>query len=128
MNSKEPRAQERRHFARYPIDVSVKVVRADDPVKQAFHGRATDVGEGGIQAFIATDLPIHEHIGLEVTLPYSSQLLSLEAEVRTRNGYKYGLQFLHMRDTQRSQIRRVCDVLALMSDTSERKPQPEADQ
>ena len=74
------------------------------------------MGQGGIQALVATELRDHEHVMIEVTLPYNSQLLKLEGEVRNRFGYNYGLQFLPMGYTEEAQIRRVCGVLALMFD------------
>lgn len=74
------------------------------------------MGQGGIQALVATDLAIHEHVTIEVTLPYNSQMLRLSAEVRNRSGYNYGLQFLPMGFAEDSQIKRICGVLALMFD------------
>ena len=110
--------RERRRFPRYPIDVPVKVTRSTDHGPQVYLGRGTNMGQGGIQALVATELTNGEHVIVEVTLPYNSQLLKLEAIVCNRFGYNYGLQFLPMGPTEEAQIRRVCGVLGLMFEST----------
>jgi PilZ domain-containing protein len=118
LNAPTMSGRERRRFPRYPIDVPVKVTRTTDRGPQVFLGRGTNMGQGGIQALVATELIDHEHVTVEVTLPYNSQMLKLEAVVCNRFGYNYGLQFLPMGHTEEGQIRRVCGVLGLMFEST----------
>ncbi len=109
-------AAERRRYPRYPIDVPIKVMHLTERGSQVHLGRGTNMGRGGIEALLATELRLFERVQIDVTLPYNSQQITLEAEVRNRSGYKYGLQFLPMGASEEAQITRVCEVLALMFD------------
>lgn len=97
----------------------MRVARTGSSGRQTFLGRGTNMGENGIQAMVATELNLFEHVEIEVTIPYSSQMLRLEAEVRNRDGYNYGLQFLPAGPAERDEIKRSCRVLALMCDLTQ---------
>ncbi len=106
---------ERRRFPRYPIDVPAKLVRASNGSK-IYPCRATNMGLSGIQALVSIELQLQEHVVIEVTLPYDTQQLRLQAEVRNRSGHNYGLRFLPLDTAEEARIRRICGVLSLMFD------------
>lgn len=105
---------ERRRHPRYPVDVPVKVTRGAESTSRSYLGRGTNIGEGGLEALIATELNVSERIQVEITVPYSSQPIKIAAVVTSRNGYRYGLQFLPLNHSEQQAINRACEVLALM--------------
>lgn len=90
-----------RAFPRSLLDIRL-VIRA----KEVLHGRTKDLGEGGLGAVIPGDIQIGDIVTLELQLPLSSEPLSLQAEVRYRQGFQYGFRFLHATDQQKELIRR----------------------
>jgi hypothetical protein len=90
-----------RAFPRFLLDIRL-VIRADE----VLHGRTKDVGEGGLGAVIPGNIAIGDIVAVEFQLPLSNELLSLQAEVRYRQGFQYGFSFLHATERQRELIRR----------------------
>jgi PilZ domain-containing protein len=90
-----------RAFPRFLLDIRL-VIRAGE----VLHGRTKDLGEGGLGATIPGDIGIGEVVELEFQLPLSHEPLSLQAEVRYRQGFQYGFRFLHPTEKHRELIRR----------------------
>lgn len=91
-----------RAFRRFMLDIRL-VIRTE---KEVLHGRTKDLGEGGLGAVIPGDIQIGDMITLELQMPLNHEPLSLQAEVRYRQGFQYGFRFLHATDQQRELIRR----------------------
>jgi PilZ domain-containing protein len=98
-HNKEPWSTPRA-FPRFELDIRL-VIRG----KKVLHGRTKDMGEGGVGAVIPGDLAIRDVVELEFQLPTSSESLTLQAEVRYRQGFQYGFRFLHPTEQQRELIR-----------------------
>ena len=90
-----------RAFSRFLLDIRL-VIRAK---KEVLHGRSKDLGEGGLGAVIPGNIQIGDVVTLEFQLPLHSEPLSLQAEVRYRQGFQYGFRFLHPTDQQKERIR-----------------------
>jgi hypothetical protein len=106
--------ENRRRWPRYNIDVSLRAtVRSGDLVKTV-HGRGSDVGLGGLAAYIALEFSIGDVVDLQITLPYSSQPISLTATVRNRNSFCYGMEFLDITRAQQNEIERCCRSLEFL--------------
>jgi c-di-GMP-binding flagellar brake protein YcgR len=103
-----------RRWTRYAIDVRVKVVSSRGGVRTTVYGRGTDVSEGGMSAYIALELNLNSSIEMEMTLPYAQQPLRVKARVRSRDGLRYGLEFLSLAPPEREVILRACKALALV--------------
>lgn len=103
-----------RRWQRYAIDVRVKVVSSRGGVRTIVYGRGTDVSEGGMAAYIAMELSLGSSIEMEVTLPYAQQPLKVKARVRSRDGLRYGLEFLSLAPPEREVILRTCKALAVV--------------
>ena len=103
--------EEQRRWTRYSIDVSLRAgVRSGDLVKTVY-GRGTNVSRGGLAGYLAIELTIGDTVELEITLPYSSQPLSITAVVKNRASYCYGLEFLDITRAVQDQIERCCRAL-----------------
>jgi hypothetical protein len=81
-----------RQSVRYPVEMPVELrLNAEDP--DAIFGRALDLCEHGLGLLAACDLAIGQRIDIDFTIPQVGQRFGFPAEVRNRNGYRYGLQF-----------------------------------
>lgn len=103
-----------RRWARYRIDVRVKIVTKHHGVGTATFGRGTDISEGGMSAYISMEINVGRQVEMELTLPYSQQSLKVHALVRNRRGFCYGLEFVDLAPPEREQILRACKALSLV--------------
>ena len=84
-----------RKFGRFLIDLRL-VVRS----KSTLHGRTKNLGEGGLGATVAGDIPLGEFVELQFQVPESPDPLVIRAEVRYRQGFQYGFKFIDATDDQ----------------------------
>jgi len=64
------------------------------------------LGEGGLGAILAGELPLNEPVTVEFTLPGSSQPMRMRATVRFRHGFHHGFEFLTLSLAQLEAIRK----------------------
>jgi TonB family protein len=95
----------RRRIPRYSvaIPVDITVLRSEAPA--TIPGRSLDLGEGGVAAVLAAELPLGEWVAVEFQLPNSVQALQAKAVVRHHNQLRCGFEFLGLSGDQRSMIR-----------------------
>ncbi len=106
---------ERRRFARYTIDIPIRIAKKNNG--QPYYGRGNNVSEGGLQALIAAELTVGDEIEISLSLPYySSQELSIPCVIRNRDGYRYGVEFIPSKPEHRDVVTKVCSILALVYD------------
>lgn len=103
-----------RRWGRYKIDVRVKIVTRRNGVGTATYGRGTDISEGGMSAYISMEIGVGKSVEMELTLPYSRQPMKVNAVVRNRRGFCYGLEFANLAAPEREQILRACKALSLI--------------
>ena len=89
-----------RKFGRFLIDLRL-IVRS----KTTLHGRTKNLGEGGLGATVAGDIPLGEFVELQFQVPESPDPLLLRAEVRYRQGFQYGFKFVDATEDQMAIIR-----------------------
>lgn len=77
------------------------------------HGRTKNLSEGGIGATIAGDMELGSVVRLEFQLPEVPDPISIHAEVRYRQGFQFGFQFINQTSQQREVIRRATRSLQL---------------
>ena len=91
-----------RKFGRFLIDLRL-IVRS----KTTLHGRTKNLGEGGLGATVAGDIPNGEFVELQFQVPESSDPLVIRAEVRYRQGFQYGFRFIDATEDQLAIIRAI---------------------
>ena len=106
--------REKRRSARYHIDVRVRAKLISNGVLKILHGRGSDLSQHGMCVFLPTELGMHTTIAIEVTLPYCSQQVKLEAVVRNRRSFAYGIEFINITAAQQNLIEFTCRSLALL--------------
>ena len=108
------RDREKRRSARYHIDVRVRVKVSSDGVPRIVHGRGSDLSQQGMCIYLPIELGVHTTIEIEVTLPHCSQQLNLEAAIRNRRSFAYGVDFVNITVAQQNRIEFICRSLALL--------------
>ncbi len=103
----------RRH-PRYQIDVAVRVTFIRDGEKIVFNGRGSELSEGGMAAYIATALEVGDRLTIETILPYSREQIAVDAVVRSKSGFRYGMEFRDLTVLERQLILRACTALSLL--------------
>ncbi len=104
-----------RRGERQKVDFRIQVVYFKDGVQQSVHGRGSDVSEGGMAVYAAAEVEEGQHVTVEFTMPYSRKQLVIEAVVRNKQGYRYGLEFLALSSTQRGDIKKLCQTASIMN-------------
>lgn len=102
-----------RQWPRFKVDFSVKVLLGSGNGKTAVQGRAHDLGEGGLSIYVVAELNEGQQVQLEFTPPFSRRSVDVQAIVRDRNGYRYGLQFRNLTRDATENISRSCRALFL---------------
>ncbi len=74
------------------------------------------LNEGGMSVFVGAELGVGEKVEVELTPPYANTPMKLNAAIRNRNGYYYGLEFTATNPSEQSGIKLLGLVVqALMS-------------
>lgn len=105
---------ELRRWARHKIDVRLKVTFRGEKGMTSVFGRGNTLGQGGMGAYVPAVIPMGASVSLEVSFPYSPAEVRLEAVVRNSEGFRYGLEFLDLRDDVKGVIVRNCSAAALL--------------
>lgn len=96
----------RRH-PRFKLEVDICVYPRNT---EAVRGHTVDISESGISAMLRDEIPLHEVVRLEFTLPHGA--VEVHALVRQRNAFRYGFQFLESAEAP-DVIGRTCRDLAM---------------
>ena len=83
-----------RRWKRYKLDVPVRVIVHTRMKTKIVDGRGNELNEGGLCVAAGVELQIGDRVEVEFTPPYSGEPLRARADVRNRNGYSYGFEFL----------------------------------
>ena len=100
-----------RRYNRYKLDIRVVIVREQDGKQEVLNGRCRHVGEGGLGAVLAGELPANEVVTVEFTLPGHAQAMRLRALVRYRHGFHHGFEFLALSPAQLETLRKSAATL-----------------
>lgn len=103
---------EMRRWTRHKIDVRLRVSFPSSAGTEPVFGRGNNLSHGGMGAFIPCSIAVGTNVSLEVTFPYSPTEVKLEAVVRSCDGFRYGLEFVHLRTEVRDIIMKNCESAA----------------
>jgi c-di-GMP-binding flagellar brake protein YcgR len=96
-----------RRWKRVPLDVRVKVIVVEDEREIVIHGRSTQISEGGMGTTLTHEVPKGTVATLIFKLPGNDER-ALPAEVKYRNGFRCGFEFLGISAPQRKELRSFC--------------------
>lgn len=93
-----------RKWRRSKIDVRVKLCRSQEP-GNAVAVRSDTMSEGGMSVYASELLDVGTSVLVEFSLPGTLTELRLRALVRNRSGFRCGLEFTEVAESDRSLIR-----------------------
>lgn len=82
-----------RRSPRAKIGMHVKVWRIVKGQKKLIPGFSRNICQDGIAVFMPADIPVHEKLELQFTLPGSTREITVHAIVRGVNKFQYGMEF-----------------------------------
>lgn len=82
-----------RRSPRAKISMHVKVWRRVKGGKTLVPGYSKNICQDGIAVFMPAEIPIHEKVELQFTLPGSSREITVHAVVRRVHNLQYGMEF-----------------------------------
>jgi len=106
----QPGSIDLRRWPRHKVDVRLKVSFGEGKSGQSAFGRANNLSQGGLGAYIPCAIPVGATVVLEVSFPYSPTEVKVKALVRSCEGFRYGLEFLNVPDHVRAVIVKNCDA------------------
>ena len=87
------RTRDARRSPRAKISMHVKVWRRVKGGKTLVPGYSKNICQDGIAVFMPAEIPIHEKLELQFTLPGSSREITVQAVVRRVQNLQYGMEF-----------------------------------
>ena len=111
----EPTQTGVRRWERFTVDIRLKASFKRNGMPLAIFGRGSDVSEGGMAAYIPSELAVGTSVDLELSLPYVSgeQPIRISAVVRNRNGFRYGLEYLSLSGPDKERLLKSLKALSL---------------
>jgi PilZ domain len=104
-----------RRWERYAVDIRLKASFKRNGMPLAIFGRGSDVSQGGMAAYIPSELAVGANVELELSLPYVSgeQPIRITVIVRNRNGFRYGLEYVTLSDVDKERLLKSLKALSL---------------
>jgi hypothetical protein len=109
-----PVYEQERRWPRHKIDVPVRAVIHKADKTMIRDGRGMEVSEGGMCLMcqlMGVELRLGDELEVEFTPPYSGKPIRVRSEVRNRNGYSYGVQFVPEGKEERIEVTRLRQIL-----------------
>jgi c-di-GMP-binding flagellar brake protein YcgR len=97
-----------RRWKRVPLDVRVKAAILQDERKTVVHGRSLELSMGGMGATMTHEIPKGTVATLIFKLPGDKEERTFEAEVKYRNGFRCGFEFLRISAQTRKELLYFC--------------------
>ena len=83
-----------RRWKRYKLDVPVRIIVHNRMKTKIADARGNELNEGGLCVAAGLELQIGDRVEVEFTPPYSGEPVRARADVKDRNGYSYGMEFV----------------------------------
>ena len=77
------------------------------------HGR--NINSNGMQLSIPAYIEVGTPIRVQLSMPPSRELVALEATVRNRNHFNYGIAFVSLTHDERRKLTKYCAAMSLIS-------------
>jgi len=94
-----------RRWERVRLSMHIKVHRTLNGVVETTDGQAQDLCVGGISAYIPNSFAVNEKVTVEFILPFGQRPIQFDAEVRDAEGFRYGFEFVRVKEEEREQLR-----------------------
>ncbi len=81
----------------------IRVIVSRAMTASIFDGRGTSLSEGGMALFAGVELRPGDQVAVEFTPPFSAPPIRVDATIRNRIGYHYGVEFHGHRPTTKTE-------------------------
>ncbi|HVP44173.1 MAG TPA: PilZ domain-containing protein [Terriglobales bacterium] len=113
--AKPKRYEEMRRYPRVKSDLRVRVfVPPKNPTADSF-GRGYDLSESGMAIYVPLELAVGQQVLVVLEVPQYRVRLGLTATVRNADGYRYGVEFGALSNTERKELKRALESLAAIT-------------
>ncbi len=103
---------ELRRFPRVKSDIRVRVFYPPrNPTIDCF-GRGYDLSQTGMAIYVPLELALGQQVLVVLEVPQCRVRLGLTATVRNAKGYRYGVEFVTLTNTERKELKRALEELA----------------
>ncbi len=102
--SHSPDFRPTRRWERYRVNILIRVIVSNALKASIFDGRGTSLSEGGMALFAGAELRTGDHVAVEISPPFSSPPIRVEAKICNRSGYHYGVEFLTFDTAQKQSV------------------------
>ena len=110
---KKPDYSIQRKWKRYRVEMRLKIfLQKDGPLKFTF-AQGSDISEGGLAAYIPLELSPGESVEIEFVFPYSKATIRVVANVVNKNGFRYGMAYSKIADSDREILLKALKTLEL---------------
>lgn len=93
-----------RRWPRFAVDLSLRVRIPSSAGKEYVLAHGRDVSQGGMALYVPLEFEIGDIAELELSFPGVDAVVTLQATVRNREGFKYGVEFLQPTTEQQNII------------------------
>lgn len=93
-----------RRWQRYQVDVPIRVIVCTSVKTKIFDARGISLSEGGMALFAGAELRLGDEVGVEFTPAYSAPPVRVDATIRNRVGYHYGVEFMLASENQKMRV------------------------
>ena len=114
MESKKPDYSIQRRWKRYRVEMRLKVFLMKEGPQKFTFAQGSDISEGGLAAYIPLDLNPGESVEVEFIFPYSKTSVRVVADVRNKNGFRYGMEYSKIDPSDREVLLRALKNLELV--------------
>jgi hypothetical protein len=84
-----------RRWARYRAHMLTCLI-AQKPMKAVIvPGRGSELNHGGMTVYAGVELAVNEQVKVAFTPPHCTEPMTFQCVIRDRNGYTYGVEFIH---------------------------------
>lgn len=119
MKSSEPKSKSKadkvfpfkRRHVRLRADLNVTLHYRERGAQVSKYAHSNGMNIGGISVYVPSELLTEIPIEVELTLPGTKRAVRLNAVVRNKNVYRYGLEWTGLTDDQRHDLRQACEWL-----------------
>lgn len=114
METKKPDYSIQRRWKRYKVELRLKIFLSGQPHQKFTFAQGSDISEGGMAAYIPLELNPGESVEVEFIFPYSKNAVRVVADVRNKNGFRYGMEYSRIAETDREVLLRALKNLELV--------------
>ncbi len=93
-----------RRWLRFEVDVPIRVIICLPTRTRIFDARGISLSEGGMALFAGAELTAGDLVAVEFTPAYSAPPIRVDAIIRNRKNYHYGVEFLIATDIQKQTV------------------------